>query len=419
MSSSHDIPVAGHQVDKASPHSRQSILHPAPASKDIENSLSFDDLRRLAARRLPRMLFELVEGGVEDEVGILRNTRDFERHVVVPRFLVDVAERDQRVSVFGQSFSSPVGIAPTGIAGLLRRGSESMLARAAKRADVPFILSGACMEQLETVGAIDPARTWYQLYAARDFDVSLDLMRRALDTGIRTLVLTVDGPVYPKRERDMRNGFGLPMKLRPRTIADVLRHPAWLYEYLSNGGLPTMQTWKKYAANNATAAEVFAYFRTQSPSIQTWTDLDRFRDAWPRQLVVKGIQHPDDARRAVEAGVDGIIVSNHGGKVLDRGCSSITALPAVAAAVGECAVVMLDSGIRRGSDAIVARCLGAQMVFAGRAPLYGVVAGGERGATKALEILRNEIDTTLALIGCPEFIKLNDTFLLHGSSSAY
>jgi isopentenyl diphosphate isomerase/L-lactate dehydrogenase-like FMN-dependent dehydrogenase len=412
MSSSHDGIVLRQQVARDPLHLRQSILRPGLASKDIERALSFDDLRRLAQRRLPRILFELVEGGVEDEIGVVRNTQDFERHVIVPRFLVDVAERDQTVSVFGRRFASPVGIAPTGIAGLLRRGSESMLARAAKHADVPFILSGACMEQLETVGAIDPERTWYQLYAARDFEVSRDMMRRALQTGIRTLVLTVDGPVYPKRERDMRNGFGLPMKLRPRIVADVLRHPAWLFEYLSNGGLPMMQPWQKYAGNDATAKDVFVYFRTQSPSIQTWTDLDRFRDTWPGQLIVKGIQHPDDARLAVEAGVDGIIVSNHGGKVLDRGCSAIAALSGVVDAVGERTVVMMDSGIRRGSDAIIARCLGAQLVFAGRAPLYGVIAAGERGAAKALELFRSEIDTTLALIGCPYFSDLSDAFLL-------
>jgi L-lactate dehydrogenase (cytochrome)/(S)-mandelate dehydrogenase len=226
------------------------------------------------------------------------------------------------------------------------------------------------------------------------------------------LVLTVDNPVYPKRERDMRNGFALPLKLKPAVLAEMLLHPAWIVGYLRSGGLPTMATWARYAPANATPAEVGAFFRTQSPSIQTWRDLDRFRSIWPGRLVLKGIQHPDDASRAVESGVDGIIVSNHGGKVFDPLPSPLETLPAIRAALPAAVPVMLDSGVRRGTDIVIARCLGADFVFVGRATLYGAIAGGEAGAERAVSILADEVDRALALVGCPRAADLSIEFLL-------
>jgi isopentenyl diphosphate isomerase/L-lactate dehydrogenase-like FMN-dependent dehydrogenase len=378
---------------------------------DVDKAVSFSDLHALAKRRLPRLLFDVIESGVEDELVLARNVEMLARLAFVPRFLLDVQRCSQSVSVFGKTYSSPVGIAPTGLAGVFRPGAESMLARAAKAEDVPFILSGACVEQLENVAKIDATRTWYQLYAARDTRISYDLMRRAADCGIGTLVLTVDAPVYPKRERDMRNGFGLPARPRPLVALEALLHPAWILSYLASGGLPKFETWAPYAPAGADAAGVFAHFRTQSPSVQTWRELDDFRRRWAGRLVVKGIQHPDDASRAADVGVDGVIVSNHGGKALDHGISAIEALPGVVAAVGRRIVVMFDSGVRRGADVAIAKCLGAQISFAGRAPLYGVIAGGEAGARKAIAILCDELQRTLALVGCPDFGSLDTSFL--------
>jgi isopentenyl diphosphate isomerase/L-lactate dehydrogenase-like FMN-dependent dehydrogenase len=382
----------------------------------IADALSIGDIERLAGQRLPRVVYEGIASGVEDEHGVARNEAEFQRYRLLPRHLVDVSKRDQSTSLFGRVYASPFGISPTGIAGIFRRDAELMLAQAAAAANVPFVMSGASMVSIERVARIDPANTWFQLYAARDPKISNDFLRRAREAGFGTLVLTVDNPVLPKRERDMRNGFRLPPKLAPLALLEALTHPGWIIDYLRQGGMPIMETWQPYAAPGAGAAEVARFFRTQSPSIQTWRDLDGFRRAWPGKLVVKGIMRPSDAMRCADLGIDGIVISNHGGKALDRAPASIEVLPAIKTAVGDRLTVMLDSGVRRGSDIVVARCLGADFVFVGRATLYGVAAAGLVGATRALDILREEIDLTLGLIGCASFDALGPDFLMSGAA---
>ena len=377
----------------------------------VQDAISIVDLERLAQRRLPRILFECIQSGVEDEYGVARNAAGFQQHQLLPRHLVDVREREQSTTIFGKTYAGPFGISPTGIAELFRRGADLMLARAAAGANVPSIMSGSSMTSPETIAKEVPDNPWYQLYAARDPNISDDFVRRARDCGFRTLVLTVDNPVFPKLERDKRNGFSVPFRMNLPIILDGLRHPGWTYEWLRNGGLPMMHTWAPYAPKGATAAEVSAFRRSQNPSVQTWRDLDRFRRLWPGNLVVKGLARASDAVRAANAGVEGIIVSNHGGKTLDRAPATADALVGIAAAVGDKVVVMLDSGVRRGSDIVVGLCLGAKFVFVGRATLYGVAAGGEAGARRALDILREEIDMTLALIGCPNVAELGPDFL--------
>ena len=379
----------------------------------LGDALSIGDIERLAKRRLPRVVYEGIASGVEDERGLVRNEAEFHRHRLVPRAFADVTKREQTASLFGRTYASPFGISPTGIAGIFRRDAELMLARAASEARVPFVMSGASMVSIERVAQIDPANTWFQLYAARDAKISDDFLRRARDAGLGALVLTVDNPVSPKRERDVRNGFRLPPKLAPLDMLEALLHLPWVIDYLRHGGMPIMETWAPYAAPGAGAAEVARFFRTQSPSIQTWRDLDGFRRSWPGKLVVKGIMRPSDAVRCAEHGVDGIVISNHGGKALDRAPAPIEILPHIKAAVGDRLAVMLDSGVRRGSDIVVARCLGADFVFIGRATLYGVAAAGLAGASRVLDILREEIDTTLGLIGCPRFDQLGPDFILN------
>lgn len=378
----------------------------------IGEALSIGDIERLAKRRLPRVVYEGIASGVEDEHGLIRNEAEFRRFRLLPRHLVDVSKRDQSTSLFGRTYASPFGISPTGVAGIFRRDAELMLAQAAANANVPFVMSGASMVSIERMARINPPDTWFQLYAARDTKISDDFVRRTRDAGFGTLMLTVDNPVLPKRERDMRNGFRLPPKLSPLDLLEALRHLPWVIDYLRQGGMPVMETWAPYVAPGANATEVARFFRSQSPSVQTWRDLDRFRRIWPGKLVVKGIMRPADAVRCAEQGVDGIVISNHGGKALDRAPASIEILSRIKAAVGDRLVVMLDSGARRGSDIIVARCLGADFVFIGRATLYGVAAAGEAGASRALAILREEIDINLGLIGCPRFDDLNVDFLM-------
>jgi (S)-mandelate dehydrogenase len=206
----------------------------------------------------------------------------------------------------------------------------------------------------------------------------------------------------------------LPPRLSPLALLEALTHPGWVFDYLRHGGMPTMEAWAPYAEPGASAAEVARFFRTQSPSVQTWRDFEDLRRIWPEKLVVKGIMRPADAVRCAELGADGIIVSNHGGKALDRAPATIELLPAIKAAVGDRLAVMLDSGVRRGSDIVVAKCLGADFIFVGRATLYGVAAAGLSGAIRVLDILREEIDTTLGLIGCPSFEQLGPDFLAVG-----
>jgi isopentenyl diphosphate isomerase/L-lactate dehydrogenase-like FMN-dependent dehydrogenase len=377
----------------------------------VPDAISIRDLQDLAKRRLPRILFECIESGVEDEQGVIRNNAAFHQHQLLPRHLVDVSQRNQSTTLFGRTYASPFGISPTGIAEIFRRGADVMLAQAAADAAIPNIMSGSSMTSLETIAKVGAGNAWYQLYAARDPNISDDMVRRARDAGYSNLVLTVDNPVFPKMERDKRNGFSVPFRLTLPILLDALRHPGWTFEYVRNGGLPMMQTWAAYAPAGSSAADVSVFRRSQNPSVQTWRDLDRFRRMWPGTFIVKGLARASDAVRAANAGIDGIIVSNHGGKTLDRAPATLDSLVGISAAVGTKVVVMLDSGVRRGSDIVVALCLGARFVFVGRATLYGVAAGGMAGARRAIEILREEIDMTLALIGCPDIKDLGHDFL--------
>ncbi|AMJ61506.1 hypothetical protein AXW83_15420 [Bosea sp. PAMC 26642] len=329
----------------------------------------------------------------------------------MPRHLVDVGRREPGLSLFGRHYGQPFGIGPTGFAGLFRPGADMTLARTAKSSNIPFVLSGASVASPEIVAAEASGRLWYHLYAAKDAKISADLMRRIADAGVEVLVLTVDNPVPAKRERDIRNGFALPLKLKPAILLEALTHPAWIVDYFRSGGLPTMGSWQRYAPAGANPAKVGQFFRTQSPSIQTWEDLKRFRQQWQGRLVLKGIQHPEDAARARAEGVDGIIVSNHGGKAYDMLPIPLFSLAAIKAAVGKSMPVMFDGGIRRGSDILIARALGADFVFVGRATLYGVVAGGQVGADRAVSILADEVDRGLAMIGCPSIADLDINWL--------
>jgi L-lactate dehydrogenase (cytochrome)/(S)-mandelate dehydrogenase len=376
----------------------------------LDHAINFEDLRRLAKRRLPRIAFDFIEGGLEDERGLARNQAAFAAYDLVPRYGVDVSACDQATVLFGRTYAGPVGIAPTGIAGLFRPGADMMLAAAAKAANVPFIMSGTGTGLIEDLGRLAPEHGWYQLYVARDRAISDDMIRRTRDAGLSTLVVTVDVPVNSKRERNLRNGFTRPLKLTLPTRLEALLHPAWLIEFLRTG-MPLFANWRPYAPAGASVSQIADFVTDQTPVPVLWRDLEHFRRLWPGKLVIKGIMHPDDAVRCAAIGADGIMVSNHGARQLDRAPSPIEVLPAVAAAVGDKMTVMFDSGIRRGSDAVVALCLGAKYVFVGRATLYGAAAGGTGGAARALAILRDEIGRTMAQMGAPDILSLGPQFL--------
>jgi len=386
----------------------------------VENAINIEDLHRMARRRLPKVAFDFIEGGLEDEHGLDRNTAAFHKHHLLPRYLVDVSKRDQSATIFGQTFSSPFGISPTGSAGLFRRGADMMLAEAAREANIPYIMSGASNETIEDAARVAPKNAWYQLYAARDGKISDDLIKRTADAGLSTLVLTVDVPVHSKRERNMRNGFAnirgnwlqAALSLKPSLLAEAMTHPGWVIEYIRHGGTPALGNWLPYLSNGASAEETVKFNRSMVPAhAQTWKDLERYRRLFPRNLVVKGIMDPRDAVRAAEIGCDGVIVSNHGARQLDQAPASLDVLPAVKRAVGDRMTIMLDSGVRRGADILIAMCLGAQFCFFGRPTLYGAVAGGLPGVKKAVDIFRGEIDLVMGQIGCPSLNELGPDFL--------
>ncbi|MGH8014223.1 MAG: alpha-hydroxy acid oxidase [Candidatus Binataceae bacterium] len=377
----------------------------------IDKAVNIEDLRKMAKRRLPRVAFDFMEGGVEDERGLARNEDAFSQYRLVPRYLIDVSSRDQSTNLFERTYASPFGIAPTGFAALFRPRADLLLAEAAAAADIPFIMSGTSTTSIEAATRVAPAHTWYQLYVARDMKISEDMIRRARDASVSVLVLTVDVPVSSKRERNIRNHFGLALKLKTSAIIEALTHPGWIAGYLRHG-MPPFENWGYYAAAGAKPREVARLVVEQTPATVTWRDLENFRRLWPRHLVLKGILHHEDALRAVELGVDGIMVSNHGARQLDQAPSPLEVLPMLHAAVGDRLTLMLDGGVRRGGDILIARCLGARFVFVGRATLYGAAAGGSAGVRKAIEILRDEIDRIMAQIGCPRLELLDGSSIM-------
>jgi L-lactate dehydrogenase (cytochrome)/(S)-mandelate dehydrogenase len=254
---------------------------------------------------------------------------------------------------------------------------------------------------------------WYQIYGARDRKVAADLVKRAIDLGLTTLAVTCDVPVASNRERNRRNGFVRPLRMTLPTILEAMLHPAWVLNYYRSGGLPMLGNWQPYAARDATPDQVAELFAKQTPDpSQTWADLEAIRNAWPGKLLLKGVMHPEDARIATTMGVDGLIVSNHGARQLDMMPSPLDMLPMIRAAVGPDVPLLLDSGVRRGSDIVAALCLGADFVLTGRATLYGATAGGLEGVKKAVSILQREIDLVLGQIGAVNLDALGPQFLL-------
>ena len=386
----------------------------------LKDAVNIEDLHQMAKRRLPKIAFDFIEGGLEDEHGLERNTSAFQKHRLLPRYLVDVSKRDQTRTIFGQTFSSPFGISPTGGAGLFRHHADMMLAEAARDANIPYIMSGASNDSIETCGKIAPKNHWYQLYAARAPEINADLIRRTADAGLGALVLTVDTPVSSKRERNIRNGFsnirgGLfqALSLKPSILAEALTHPGWIVEYLRRGGgTPMLQNWQPYAPPGADAETVYKFTSSVRPfSAQTWRDLETYRKLFPRALVVKGIMSPADAQRALDVGCDGILVSNHGARQLDQAPGSLDVLPQIKAAIGDRMAILLDGGVRRGADILIALCLGADFCFMGRPTLYGAAAGGLAGVKKAIDIFQGEIDLVMGQIGCPSVDQLGPDFL--------
>jgi isopentenyl diphosphate isomerase/L-lactate dehydrogenase-like FMN-dependent dehydrogenase len=370
---------------------------------------NIEDLRNLAQKRVPKGIFEFVDRGSEDEVALRNNRSAFERIKLVPRTLVDVSKRTQGIQLFGHDIKMPVAIAPTGVAGLMWYQGELELARAAAAAGIPFTLATGSMTAMETIAAEAPGRLWFQLYMWPDRSLSHALVERARKAGFEALVVTVDGVVPGNREYNLRNGFTVPFSYSRRNIIDVLRHPRWMVgvlgRYLANNGMPRYENYPTELKNRITAAPVGRGMMRNDTL--TWDDLRELRRLWPHTLIVKGIMTPADALKAMECGADSIVVSNHGGRNLDSTQAPIEVLPQIADAVQERMTILMDSGVRRGSDVVKALSLGAKAVLVGRPTLYGTGAGGAAGAARAIDIFREEIDRMMAHMGCRSVAELD------------
>ncbi|WP_404294400.1 alpha-hydroxy acid oxidase (plasmid) [Microvirga sp. RSM25] len=386
----------------------------------MRDALTIDDFRLISKAKMPRVVFDYIDGGVEDELALAGNISAFQRHAFVPRYFRDVECRQHSVTLFDRQYDRCFGISPTGFASIFRSGADLMLARAARDAGIPFVLSGASNAPIEQVAAEAPGNVWFQVYGARNRAITKDLLQRAAGSGVETLVLTVDVPVTPKRTRNIRNGFGLPPRVTVASVIDAALHPGWTIRYLASGGLPKLGNWEPYAPPSASAMEVARVFAKETPdATQTMRDLETVRSLWKGKLLVKGILHPDDASDALKRGADGIWVSNHGGRQIDRVMPSIDALPSIRAAVGSKPILVIDSGIRRGADIAIARCLGADFAFVGRATLFGVAAAGEAGARRVINLLSEELDLVLGQIGCACVNELSSRYLVAGRTSRW
>ncbi len=358
------------------------------------------DYRELARRRLSRFAFDYLEGGAEDGRTLLRNRAAYEQLLFSPRILRDVTEVDSSVEIFGRRQSLPLLVGPTGLNGLYWPRAEEVLARAAHAAGVPFVMSTASTSLIEDVRAATDGELWLQLYVQQDRRIAQDIMKRARAAGFSTLILTVDTTVHGKRDHDVRNGFRLPVPLTPRLLADLLTHPRWCLRMLRQRGSPQLVNLARSAGVPANlSAQAAAMSRQMNLSLR-WADIAWLREHWPGKLIVKGVLAAEDAQAAHRHGVDGIVVSNHGGRQLESAPSPLEVLPSIVAAAGTMAV-FVDGGLRRGSDIVKACALGAKAVLLGRAPLYGLAARGPRGVAEVLAILRNEFEITLRLLGCP------------------
>ena len=372
----------------------------------LDRCLNVYDLRAAAKRRLPRAVFEFVDRGSEDGIAVANNRNAFERIKLRHRALVDVSGRTMNTALFGKPVSMPMAIAPTGAAGLCWHEGELQLAKAAAKAKIPFTLATGAMTGMEKIaqeaGPGVGGRLWFQLYVWNKREMSYQLIERAHRAGFEALIVTVDTIVPPNREYNTHNGFIAPYKPNVTFALDIMRHPVWftnvLMKYLTTIGMPRNENYPD-EYKRLDRDEPGTYELTRQDSLN-WDDIRIFRDKWPGILMIKGINRPDDALKAIEYGVDGIVVSNHGGRNMDSVVASIDVLPEIAEAVGERLTVILDSGVRRGSDIAKALALGAKAVLTGRSTLYGTAVGGEAGAFKAINIIRNELDKTMAYTGC-------------------
>ena len=366
--------------------------------RSVSKAYSIEDLRESAKKRLPRAVFDFFDGGAEDEVTLQDNAAAYKRLRLQPRVLTDVSSVDTGTVILGQRANLPMAIAPTGAVGFGWRGGDIAIARAAAAAGIPYTLSSTATASIEQIANAAPGRLWFQAYILRNKPFLEALIQRALAADYEALVITVDLPVGGKRERDFRNDFSVPFRFTPKNVVDFMQHPTWLASIIRHG-MPVMENLIGLDAQATSSTAIASSVGHNYDPAFNWDGLQKIRDNWPRKLIVKGILSPVDALRVANMGCDAVVVSNHGGRQLDGAVATFDALPGVVQAVNGRIPVLLDGGIRRGSDIVKALARGAQGVMLGRATLYGASTAGEPGASRAIAILKDELVRTMQLCG--------------------
>ena len=371
-----------------------------PIKRRLAKVASVADLRRIARRRLPAGVFDYIDGAAEDERTASRNMSAFAAIEFRPRVLRDVSTIGTESTLFGRAMTMPLVLAPTGFTRIADPEGELAVARAAARAGIPYTLSTLSTRSIEEVAAAAPSgRKWFQVYVWRDRSLAADLLDRARFAGYEAIVITVDTAVHGRRERDVRRGFTLPPKVGLDTIFDGLIHPRWTYDLVRNEPITFANVRGHGVGDGTTAVSLADYINSQFDPALSWRDLEWFRGAWDGPILLKGVATVDDALLAADAGIDAVVLSNHGGRQLDGAPPPIELVAPVTDALGGRIPVLVDGGVRRGSDIAKAVALGASACMAGRAYLYGLAAGGETGVDFAIELLRDGLRRTMALLG--------------------
>lgn len=372
-----------------------------------------DDLREQARRYLPKPLFDFIDGGAEDEVAMRHNRAAFERIRFKPRTLVDVRQRSLAVELLGAPAAAPIAVAPMGSLSAFAPSAELALARACEAAGIPCGVSTGTATSIEDLRAAAPrARLWFQLYVFNDEKLNARLVERAAAAGCDALMVTTDTHMAPKRERDRRNGFSLSLKKTPMNVARVLARPRWVWDILLRQGLPRMEMLAGEVPQVRDNISSTLHFTSQRRYSFDVADLRTLRRQWKGKLLVKGVLRPDEAAVALEAGADGIVMSNHGGRNLESAAAPLEMLPEVLDAVGKRMAILVDSGFRRGTDVCKALALGAEGVLFGRPAAFAVAAGGDAGVGHFISIIKDEIDRTLGFLGCTSPAQLSPDLLL-------
>ena len=382
-----------------------------PVARRIARAASVADLRKMARRRLPRGVFDYIDGAAEDERTLAANSDAYARIEFRPRVLRDVSAVDTTTTLLGRPLPFPLVLAPTGFTRIAAPPGELAVARVAARLGLPYTLSTMATRSIEEVAAVSDGPKWFQVYVWRDRGLVKDMISRAAASGYEALVLTVDTAVLGRRDRDARRGFSLPPKIGPGTLVDGAIHPGWTWEFVRAEPILFANLVGSGVGHGADAVSLAEQVSTQFDASLSWRDVEWMRSIWNGPIIIKGIQTVADALLAVEAGVEAIALSNHGGRQLDTAPAPIELVAPVADAVGDRIEIICDGGVRRGSDIVKAVALGARACMAGRAYLYGLGAAGERGVDHVLRMLRSDVRRTMALIGVTSIAELSREYV--------